>query len=78
MNYDVIKSIAIMKSYGMTEPEPVEDTHEVEIEYAGFYGKMPYNIARQMMNEIWQVNPLAVFVVDGVFEKSQQSMLRGL
>lgn len=60
------KSIEIMKKYGMKEPEPVVDTHEVEIEYAGYYGKMPYNVAEQMMYEIWKENKMAVFIIDGV------------
>lgn len=68
--YDINKSIEIMKEYGMSQLEPVEDTHEVEIEYAGYYGKMPYNEARKMMEEVWKVNSRAVFLVDGVFEKS--------
>lgn len=66
MKYDLDKSIEIMKKYGMELPEPVVDTHEVEVEYAGYYGKMPYNVAEQMMNEIWKINEMAAFMIDGV------------
>jgi hypothetical protein len=68
------ESIEIMKKYGMVEPEPVIDTHEVEVSYSGYTGKMPYNVAQRMMNEVWKVNPLAVFIVDGAFEKSPLAM----
>lgn len=77
MRKEFEESIEIMKKYGMVEPEPTIDTHEVEVSYAGYVGKMPYNEAQRMMNEIWKVNYLAVFLVDGVLENSPEAMVKG-
>ena len=61
------KAIEIMKKHGMEEMGRIieQDTSEVEISYAGFFGKMPKNEAYEMMREIWKDNPEALFIVDG-------------
>lgn len=80
MNHtDVENSIEVMKKYGMTKPEPIIDTHEVEVSYCGYTGKMPYNVAQRMMREVWKVNYMAVFLIDGhIIEKSPQAIVEGL
>lgn len=77
MTNELKESIEIMKKYGMDRPEPVIDTHEVEVSYCGYVGKMPYNVAQRMMNEVWKVNNMAVFLVDGVMEESPLARVRG-
>ena len=77
MRKELEESIAIMKKYGMVAPEPTIDTHEVEVSYYGYVGKMPYNEAQRMMNEVWKINYLAVFLVDGDFEKSPEAKVKG-
>lgn len=72
---DIKKSFEIMEEYGMTKAKPTLDTHEVEISYAGYTGRMPAYKANAMMDRIWNINPIAVFLVDNVMVSSPTSPL---